>query len=180
MKNVDIHEGIDSTLMILQNRLKAKKDRPEIKILKAYDKLPTVECYAGQLNQVFMNVLSNAVDALEERDSDRSSEEIVAAPSTIEISTAIAEERAIVQIKDNGPGIPESLQQRLFDPFFTTKAVGKGTGLGLSISYQIVAEKHGGELECHSELGKGTTFTISIPLCQRCGVAPETNSLSPS
>ena len=164
-KAVNIHEGIDSTLLILQHRLKAKPDRPAIEIIKNYGNLPLVECYAGQLNQVFMNILSNAIDALEERDELRSREEKHKMPSYIRIKTEILEpDQVIIRIADNGAGITENVRQRLFDPFFTTKAVGKGTGMGLSISYQIVTQRHGGSLQCISSPGEGAEFIIQIPL----------------
>ena len=166
-KAVDLHAGIDSTLMLLQNRCKPRADHPGIVIVKEYGDLPLLECYPSQLNQVFMNILANAIDALEERDRQRSAAEIQAQPSQIHISTHLTPGReACIHITDNGPGIPSTLQQRLFDPFFTTKPVGKGTGLGLSISYQIVTERHGGRLLCHSELGKGAEFVITIPVHQ--------------
>jgi signal transduction histidine kinase len=165
MKAVDIHEGIDSTLLILQSRLKLKSERPEIKIIKEYGNLPLVNCYAGQLNQVFMNIINNAIDALDEHDTKRSIEEIHDAPSTIIITTKMSSDHAIaVKIADNGSGIPETVKAKLFNPFFTTKPVGKGTGLGLSISYQIITEKHKGTIQCVSELGLGTEFWIEIPL----------------
>ncbi len=165
VKNADLHQNIDSTLLILKNRLKDKPERPAVQILKAYSQLPPVSCHPGQLNQVFMNVLVNAIDALDERDGDRTYEEIEANPSIIWISTeVIAEDWVEIRIADNGPGIPLDTQSRLFDPFFTTKPVGKGTGLGLSISYQIVVEKHKGKLECHSVPNEGTKFVIRIPL----------------
>ncbi|WP_341738983.1 PAS domain S-box protein [Microcoleus sp. CAWBG640] len=165
MKAVNIHDGIDSTLMILQHRLKAKHNHPEIPVIKEYANLPLVECYAGQLNQVFMNVLSNALDALEERDLGRSTEEMRQNPSIISIKTELSKpDRVLVKIADNGPGMPESVRNRLFDPFFTTKAVGKGTGMGLSISYQIITDRHGGSLQCTSSLGNGAEFAIEIPL----------------
>lgn len=167
-KSVDIHDGIDSTLMILQNRIKGKSDRPEILILKEYGKLPHVECYAGQLNQVFMNILSNAIDALEEAIAQPNSpfQDKTRKPS-IQIHTDLLNGQWVcIRISDNGPGIPAAVRQRLFDPFFTTKAVGKGTGMGLSISYQIVTERHSGTLECHSEPGNGAEFVIKIPLKQ--------------
>ncbi|HEY9906500.1 MAG TPA: ATP-binding protein, partial [Thermosynechococcaceae cyanobacterium] len=155
-KEVNIHEGIDSTLMILQNRIKAKSDRPEILVVKHYGKLPPVECYAGQLNQVFMNLLSNAIDAIEDAHP---------ASPTLTIQTRITSSNQLqVSIADNGNGIPEKVRSRLFDPFFTTKPVGKGTGMGLSISYQIVTEKHNGALKCVSSPGEGATFVITIPL----------------
>ncbi|NJK70397.1 MAG: PAS domain S-box protein [Microcoleus sp. SU_5_3] len=165
MKEVNIHDGIDSTLMILQHRLKAKHNHPEIQVIKAYGKLPLVECYAGQLNQVFMNILSNALDALEERDLRRSADELREQPSHIRIRTEMSPSgKVIIRIADNGPGMTESVCNRLFDPFFTTKPVGKGTGMGLSISYQIVTERHGGSLHCNSSPGQGAEFAIEIPL----------------
>ncbi|WP_375493830.1 sensor histidine kinase [uncultured Nostoc sp.] len=167
MKEVDIHEGIDSTLLILQNRLKAKPEHPKIEIIKEYGELPLVECYAGQLNQVFMNVINNAIDALDMCNLRRSLQEIESNPSKIIISTKlISDNRVVVRIADNGPGMTQEVKKKLFDPFFTTKPVGQGTGLGLSISYQIVVQKHSGVLRCESELGKGTEFWIEIPLYQ--------------
>jgi Amt family ammonium transporter len=155
MKYVDLHEGIESTLLILQNRLKFKPDHPEIKIIKEYGNLPEVECYPSQLNQVFMNIINNAIDALEENQTQ---------PSQIKISTQQLDDRWItIHIADNGPGIPEEIRTKLFDPFFTTKPVGKGTGLGLSISYQIIVDKHHGKIECHSMPKQGTKFVIQIP-----------------
>ncbi|WP_204105891.1 MULTISPECIES: ATP-binding protein [Spirulina sp. CCY15215] len=166
VKAVDIHEGIESTLMILHNRLKAKPEHPEIKIIKEYGNIPSVECYAGQLNQVFMNLISNAIDALDEYNRDRTFAEIQADPSYIRIQTYYENNAVKIAIADNGAGIPEEAQQKLFDPFFTTKPIGKGTGLGLAISYQIVAEKHQGKIICTSQLGQGAEFTILLPLQQ--------------
>ncbi len=167
MKPVNIHDGIESTLLLLQNRLKAKPHHPNITVVKEYGDLPQVECYAGQLNQVLMNLLTNAIDALEDRDSQQSPQEIDQHPSTIRIRTEFLNNDHIrIRIADNGPGVPPSLQRRLFDPFFTTKPVGKGTGLGLSISYQIVTEKHGGLLHCLAEPDQGTEFVIEIPIFQ--------------
>ena len=161
MKPVDIHEGIDNTLLILQNRLKAKPDRSEIQVIKEYGKLPQIECYAGQLNQVFMNLLTNAIDALEEVIANRS---FYQSP-TIRIRTEILNKNWVkINIFDNGSGIPEQVKNRLFDPFFTTKPVGQGTGMGLSISYQIITERHKGSLQCFSSPGKGAEFEIKIPL----------------
>jgi signal transduction histidine kinase len=158
-KAVDIHEGIESTLMILQNRLKARPTHPEIEVIKEYGNLPPIECYAGQLNQVFMNILTNALDALDERDSVET--------KTIRISTSIYNSELVrISIADNGCGITEEVKKRLFDPFFTTKSVGKGTGMGMSISYQIVFQKHKGKLWCTSEPGEWTEFWIEIPLHQ--------------
>jgi PAS domain S-box-containing protein len=165
MKDVDIHEGLESTLMILQSRIKATSDRPEVIIAKNYGQLPLVDCYAGQLNQVFMNIISNALDAMEEADQKRTKEEKQARPNTIYISTElVASTQVKISIKDNGTGMPEKVRQRIFDPFFTTKSVGKGTGMGLAISYQIVVDRHHGTLECISQPGQGTEFVIQIPL----------------
>jgi PAS domain S-box-containing protein len=167
VKPVDIHDGIDSTLMILQSRIKARPDRAEIQIVKEYGNLPEVECFAGQLNQVFMNILVNAIDALEEQERRISPHKQKQHPSIIRIITEMTpNNQAVIRITDNGPGIPESLQNRIFDPFFTTKPVGKGTGMGMSISYQIIIEKHGGQLLCCSTPGGGTEFVIQIPIQQ--------------
>ncbi|MEH2050035.1 PAS domain-containing sensor histidine kinase [Nostoc sp.] len=158
-KAVDIHESIDSTLMILQHRLKEKPDFPEIHVSKNYTYLPLVECYAGQLNQVFMNILANAIDALEERTDNEIS------PPTITIHTTLIDSDWVkIAIADNGLGMPEKVEKQVFNPFFTTKPVGKGTGMGMSISYQIITEKHAGKLECYSKLGQGTEFVIAIPI----------------
>ncbi|MBD2495800.1 sensor histidine kinase [Nostoc sp. FACHB-280] len=166
MKPVDIHEGIDSTLLILQHNLKGKTGQQEIKIIKEFcDNLPLVECYAGGLNQVFMNLLSNAIDALREKEVENSKQKIEQQASYIQIQTQVKnEEYIIIHIKDNGFGIPEEVKSKLFDPFFTTKPVGKGTGLGLSISYQIIVDKHKGNIKCISYPGKGTEFVIEIPI----------------
>lgn len=174
MKAVNIHDGIDSTLMILQSRIKATDQRPAIAVHLEYGDLPPVECYAGQLNQVFMNVLSNAIDALEEVvQAERQIAATVRFSPTITIRTRIQESNWVeIAIADNGSGIPETIQSRLFDPFFTTKPVGKGTGMGLSISYQIVTEKHGGRFTCQSTLGSGTQFIIQIPLLQPSPAEP--------
>ncbi len=163
MKEVDIHEGIESTLLILQNRLKSKPNRTGIEIIKNYHQLPKVECYPGQLNQTFMNIINNAIDVLEEgRDKlDMQNPQII-------IHTELINNKTIaVRIADNGMGMTEKVKNKLFDPFFTTKPVGKGTGLGLSITYQIIVEKHQGKLSCQSEPGKGTEFIIEIPLHQK-------------
>ncbi len=219
---VDLHQGIDSTLLLLRHRIKAKAERPEIRVIKEYGDLPLVECHAGQINQVFMNILTNAIDALEELNVGRlnvegseelkvgrlnvegseelkvgrlnveGSEELKVArlnvkgsqknlqpanlqPATetnlqpvtpiIRIRTEVGEgNTVIIRIADNGPGIPPQMQQQIFDPFFTTKPVGQGTGLGLSITYQIVVEKHGGQLKCFSTPGEGTEFAIELPV----------------
>ncbi|MEQ8960466.1 MAG: PAS domain S-box protein, partial [Coleofasciculus sp. C2-GNP5-27] len=163
---VNIHEGIDHTLLILQSRIKAKGGRTGINIVKHYADLPLIDCYAGQLNQVFMNILCNAIDALEEGvEKGELGDGTLSTPPTIQVSTQVINENWIaIRIGDNGVGIPDSVKQQLFDPFFTTKPVGKGTGLGLSISYQIVVEKHGGHLKCLSSPGQGTEFVIEIPI----------------
>jgi two-component system, NtrC family, sensor kinase len=167
MKPVNIHEGIDSTLLMLRDRLKEQPDRPGISIIKKYGNLPNVECYAGQLNQVFMNILSNAIDALRQSDTANSPQVIQNRIPTITIYTEVKGSNWVeISIQDNGRGIAESVLPRLFDPFFTTKEVGQGTGLGLSISYQIVVEKHGGKLQCISAPGQGATFLIEIPIRQ--------------
>lgn len=168
VKAVNIHEGIDSTLTILHHRLKARPEHPGIKVIKEYGQLPAIECYAGQLNQVFMNILSNAIDALDEYHQQSCFVGKINQPATIHISTQIFKDNWMrIRIKDNGPGIKEEVKSKLFEPFFTTKPVGKGTGLGLSISYQIVVEKHGGKLHCQSVPGEGTEFLIEIPIQQR-------------
>ncbi|QSJ17387.1 hypothetical protein JYQ62_00395 [Nostoc sp. UHCC 0702] len=163
-KAVDIHEGIDTTLMILQHRLKAESRRPAIKVVKQYGKLPLVKCYVGQLNQVFMNLLANAIDALEESNNGKTFAEIETNPNRITITTSADDNYATVKIADNGPGIPEEVRARLFDAFFTTKAEGKGTGLGLAICHQIITDIHSGSLQCFSTLGQGTEFVIQIPI----------------
>ncbi|MEH2072912.1 MAG: ATP-binding protein [Nostoc sp.] len=172
MKPVNIHEGIDSTLLILQNRFKQMPGNNGIEIVKEYGDIPLVECYAGQLNQVFMNLISNAIDALDSYDSKRTIEDIEAKPSQIVIRTELRNSDYItVQIADNGPGMTEVVKQKLFDPFFTTKAAGKGTGLGLAISAQIVTEKHNGAIWCISEPGQGAEFWVEIPICQSSELA---------
>jgi two-component system NtrC family sensor kinase len=189
-KQVDIHEGIESTLLILQHRFKETAGHPKITLLKEFGNLPRVQCYAGQLNQVFMNIIGNAIDALEEametgQWADGELAPIPYCPSpTLRICTDVKYEQdalmqadsavsddsirhpshIVIRIADNGPGIPVDVHERLFDPFFTTKEPGKGTGLGLSISYQIVVEKHGGRLLCNSAPGQGTEFAIEIPV----------------
>ncbi|NET73894.1 MAG: HAMP domain-containing histidine kinase, partial [Sphaerospermopsis sp. SIO1G2] len=150
----------DSTIMILQNRLKAKQNHPKISVIKNYGYLPTVQCYPGQINQVFMNILSNAIDAVEEI-------EPVTKPRQITITTnRISDSHLSIKIADNGPGISPDIVPQLFDPFFTTKGIGKGTGLGLSISHQIIVDKHQGKLSCSSDLGEGTEFVIELPIKQ--------------
>ncbi|BAZ42299.1 histidine kinase [Calothrix sp. NIES-4101] len=156
LKQVNIHEGIESTLLILHNRLKAKPNHPEIQIIKNYAELPEIECFPGQLNQVFMNILVNAIDVLEEESS----------PCIKIITQLLNNNWVAIHIIDNGCGICEEIMSKLFDPFFTTKDVNKGTGLGLSISHQIIVDKHKGRLYCESTPGKGAKFVIEIPIQQ--------------
>ncbi|MEH2347547.1 MAG: GAF domain-containing protein [Nostoc sp.] len=183
-KRVDLHEGIDNTLLILQYQLKANGEFPGIKIIKDYGNIPKVECYAGQMNQVFMNIFTNAIDALEMVNSgfpleirgntewglgamgNGNKENKPSPMPTIHISTRVSADnsRLLIRISDNGPGMAVEVKKRIFDPFYTTKPVGRGTGLGLAISYQIIVEKHGGIMECISEPGKGTEFWIEIPV----------------
>ncbi|MEH1929361.1 GAF domain-containing sensor histidine kinase [Nostoc sp.] len=169
LKPVDIHEGLDSTLLILGHRLKNNNKHSAIEIVKEYGSLPLLECYPAQLNQVFMNLLSNSIDALEEKYKTiqenylKLSQRCPIIPLTIWISTQAVNNQIVIRIADNGLGIPEEVRSHIFDPFFTTKAIGKGTGLGLSISYQIVVEKHHGQIKCSSKPGEGTEFLIEIP-----------------
>jgi signal transduction histidine kinase len=165
VKAVNIHEGLDSTLLILENRIKATPERQAIEVIKKYGDLPCVECYVGQLNQVFMNILVNAIDAVEEKQINSFKN---CHPLQICIYTKLTNNQQVeIHIIDNGIGIPEKVKKMLFDPFFTTKPVGKGTGLGLSISYKIITEQHHGKLDCISTPGEGTEFIITIPLYQK-------------
>ncbi|MDY7019942.1 MAG: ATP-binding protein [Cyanobacteriota bacterium] len=175
VKAINIHEGLDSTLMILQHRLKASPERAEIQVIKDFGQLPLVECFSGLLNQVFMNILSNAIDALEDLSTERTAQKPIQHPSQIKISTALVNEKWVkIAIADNGIGIPQEIQQQIFDPFFTTKPVGKGTGMGMSISYQIITERHHGKLECFSTEGQGTEFVILIPVqLKKADATPE-------
>jgi two-component system NtrC family sensor kinase len=157
LKEVDIHEGLENTLMILEHRFQAEDGRDEIAIVKQYGELPLIQCYANQLNQVFLNILSNAIDALTNSSAGQSPE--------IRLTTKLINRQTVrISIADNGPGISEEIRQKVFDPFFTTKPVGKGTGLGLSMSYQIITEQHQGKLQCISQPGQGTEFMIEIPV----------------
>ncbi|MGC9524519.1 MAG: PAS domain S-box protein [Limnospira sp.] len=165
VKDIDLHENIDSTLTILETRFKEKPKHPAIQIQKQYGELPRIECYAGQLNQVLLNLFNNAIDAIHDRDRDRSLEDIISDPSCIWISTILTEAKTVqIRIADNGVGMSPETVAKIFDPFYTTKPVGAGTGLGLSTSYQIIVEKHGGSLRCVSQEGVGTEFAIEIPL----------------
>ncbi|HEY9701493.1 MAG TPA: ATP-binding protein, partial [Allocoleopsis sp.] len=163
MKYVNIHEGLNSTLLILHHQLKASSDRPEIKVIKEYGNLPLVECMGGQLNQVFMNLISNSIDALEGYGNNG----VKISNPQIKIKTELlGDNQVCIRIGDNGPGMNEEVRQKLFETFFTTKPVGKGTGLGLSISYQIIVEKHHGLMNCISTPGSGAEFIIVIPVKQ--------------
>ena len=186
LKPTDIHEGLENTLMLLASRLNATISRPAIKIVKAYEKIPSVDCYASQLNQVFMNILLNAIDCIDEADapSDASTQhdeqrgefqdepqtkpqiEYIQRPHQIVLQTFKKDERAVIQITNSGPPIPEDIAQRMFDPFFTTKSVGKGTGMGLAISYQTIVDLHKGALEYTQTAEGKTTFIIEIPISQ--------------
>jgi signal transduction histidine kinase len=161
----DIHVSIESTLVLLKYRLRNNKKRQEIQVVKNYGDLPKIECFPGQLNQVFMNILANAIDAFDEL-ANQSIESGIRIKGTIEISTAVnqANTYVIISIKDNSMGMSSEVKERIFEPFFTTKAVGKGTGLGLSISKEIVEKQHKGKLDCISVLGEGTEFVIEIPI----------------
>ncbi|WP_414545873.1 sensor histidine kinase [Nostoc sp. CCY0012] len=177
-KAVNLHEGIDSTLIILNNRIKASPNNSKgIKIIKNYGKLPLIECYSGQINQVFMNIIANAIDALEDsllstrlsmvNEKTTNNGQLTTENPQIHISTdIISNDWVEIRIADNGLGMDEKVKAKLFDPFFTTKDVGKGTGLGLSISYRIISELHGGKIYCHSAPGAGAEFVIQIPIRQ--------------
>jgi signal transduction histidine kinase len=158
----NLHEGIDSTLLILKYRLQANQHRPAIEVIQDYGELPPIECFPGQLNQVFMNILANAIDALEESNTGRSFSEIKDNPNQIIIMTSIQDKSVKIAIADNGKGMTESVKEKIFDHLFTTKQVGKGTGLGLAIARQIVVEKHGGSIDCVSVPGQGTKFMIQL------------------
>lgn len=159
-KNADIHQGIDTTLMILCHRLKANEVHPKVEVIKEYGELPEIECFPGQLNQVFMNLLANAIDVFE--DKAKNKEFFI---PQIRITTQLINDNSVkIIIADNGYGMSEKVRNNLFNAFFTTKPEGKGTGLGLSISYQIITETHGGTLECFSSEGEGTEFVIQIPV----------------
>ena len=168
LKKIDIHENIESTLVILQNRLNGRAGRPEIHVTKNYGKLPLIECYGGLLNQVVMNLLVNAIDAIEQRRESLEIQERLDYIGMITITTSMtSEHQVLLSIEDNGCGMSPQVQEKIFDPFFTTKSVGKGTGMGLATSYQIVTENHQGHLHCFSTVGKGTEFRIELPIRNR-------------
>ena len=163
-KLANLHEGLESTLLILAYRLKANVDHPPIKLIKEYGELPLIECYPGEINQVFMNLICNAIDAIEEIQINQDFEETSKYIGVIRIKTESIGERVILRIADNGSGISEADRTKIFDAFYTTKTIGKGTGLGLSIAYQIVVNNHYGKLTCHSTQGEGTEFVIELPM----------------
>ena len=160
----NLHEGLDSTLLILKYRIKANEKRPAIIIEQEYGDIPPIKCFPGQLNQVFMNILANAIDMFDEMAQTQTFAELAAHPQQITISTQAIANQVYIRIKDNGKGISPEIIPRVFDHLFTTKGVGKGTGLGLAIARQIVEEKHGGKITLNSALGQGTEFLISLPV----------------
>ncbi|BAY99400.1 two-component hybrid sensor and regulator [Tolypothrix tenuis PCC 7101] len=162
----NIHEGLDSTLLILKYRLKANEHRPAIKVIRNYGNIPEIDCFPGQLNQVFMNILANAIDMFDEMAQQTTLKELETHPQEITIQTTLLSAQNTVEIRiiDNGKGMNDSVKSKIFDHLFTTKEVGKGTGLGLAIARQIAIEKHGGRLEVESQLGKGSEFFISLPV----------------
>jgi predicted ATPase/signal transduction histidine kinase/GAF domain-containing protein len=162
--SANLHEGIDSTLLILKYRLKANDKRPAIEVITNYGEIPPIDCFPGQLNQVFMNILANAIDMFDEMAQGRSFKELEAHPQQITISTTLVDDQVQIAIRDNGKGMSAEVQSRIFDHLFTTKSVGKGTGLGLAIAHQIVVDKHGGSLEVESEPGQGATFLIQLSI----------------
>ncbi|MEH2146141.1 sensor histidine kinase [Nostoc sp.] len=162
----NLHEGIESTILILKYRLKASDKRPAIEVITDYGKLPPVKCFLGQLNQVFMNILANAIDVLDTESVGRTFAQLQANPQQIIIRTEVCSDQntVVISIKDNGSGMPEKIKAHIFDHLFTTKEIGKGTGLGLAIARQIVEETHNGKLLCNSVLGEGTELVINIPV----------------
>lgn len=178
IKSVDIHEGIDSTLVILQNRFKGRQDHPAIQLIREYDRLPLVECYVGQLNQVLMNLLNNAIDAILEKRKKSAAD--TALPCIWVSTSLINSDWVRIRIKDNGLGMDNFTRKQLFQPFFTTKEPGKGTGLGLAISYQIIVEKHGGQIHCFSQPEEGTEFLVDIPIRQSDRVRNESQLMNAS
>jgi len=162
--NFYLYEGIDSTILILKHRLQSNDKRPEIKVITEYGNIPQIQCFPGQLNQVFINILANAIDALDESNHGRSFAEIKANPNLINITTTVVDHHVQISIMDNGNGMDRGVKNKIFDHLFTTKEVGKGTGLGLAIARQIVEEKHQGTINVNSKLGQGTEFIITLPI----------------
>jgi two-component system, NtrC family, sensor kinase len=167
VKTVDIHEGIESTVLILQHRLSHSKVG-EIQLIHDYGNLPRITCYAGQLNQVFMNIIANAIDAIEEANFNRTADQTASQVGQITVRTSLLNQEWVeIVIADNGSGIPDHVKPHIFNPFFTTKPVGKGTGMGMAISYKIITQNHRGKLECRSTPGEGTEFVIQVPVHPR-------------
>ncbi|MEM8545710.1 MAG: ATP-binding protein, partial [Cyanobacteria bacterium P01_H01_bin.119] len=168
LKTVDLHEGIDSTLMVLNPRIGQTSRRCAIEIVREHGDIPPIECYAGDINQVLINLLNNAIDALEEIRALCSDQEdaLLSKQPIIRVQTAYSNQQVTITIADNGPGIPQEIRTRVFDPFFTTKPMGQGTGLGLYVSHKIVVQDHGGNLLCQPNSGGGTMFIVSIPVRQ--------------
>ncbi|MGL5058739.1 MAG: sensor histidine kinase, partial [Microcoleus sp.] len=161
----DVSDGLENMLLLLQHRLPAQDGRRDIKVVKEYGNLPLVECYAGQLNQAFLNIINNAIDALDLSAKESEISENRQFKPLISIRTKVVEAgRIAIEIADNGMGMSEDIKARIFDPFFSTKPAGEGSGLGLAVSYEIVVQQHKGELQCFSEPGKGTEFRLEIPL----------------
>ncbi|MEL6816973.1 MAG: HAMP domain-containing sensor histidine kinase, partial [Cyanobacteria bacterium J06598_3] len=165
--SANLNEGLDSTLLILKYRLKGNDQRPTIEVIKDYDDLPAIQCFPGRLNQVFMNLLANAIDMFDEVASQSSFEQLKHQPAqkiSVKTSLSTGKNAIEIRIRDNGKGMTENVKAKIFDHLFTTKAVGKGTGLGLAIARQIITEAHGGDLSVSSELGQGTEFCIRLPI----------------
>jgi signal transduction histidine kinase len=160
----NLHDGLDSTLLILKHRLKPSETRPEIQIVKDYGDFPPIECFAGQINQVFMNIIANAIDAMEKSNEGKFYAEIAAQPNCLTIRTMALLDTVQVSLQDNGSGMPPEVRERIFEHLYTTKEVGKGTGLGLAIAHQIITVKHGGTIVVDSQPGVGTQFVITLPL----------------
>ncbi|MEM1172486.1 MAG: ATP-binding protein [Cyanobacteria bacterium P01_H01_bin.35] len=161
----NIHDGIESTLVILKHRTKVNSQRPQIEIIKEYSEVPEINCFPGQLNQVFMNILANAIDAFDEANAGKTFAQIQEYPNQIKIRTSKVNENEVkIEIQDNGCGMKPETKERIFEQGFTTKGVGKGTGLGMAIAHQIITEKHGGKISCDSTVGEGTIFTIILPI----------------
>jgi signal transduction histidine kinase len=163
-KLANLHETIDNTILILGHRLKANSERPAIEIVKEYGNLPLIVCYSGEISQVFMNLIANAIDAIEDTQKNQDYYTISQNPGVIRIKTEVIGEQVICRIADNGEGISEAVKSKIFDAFYTTKPIGKGTGLGLSIAYQIIAVNHNGKISCHSQPGAGLEFVIELPI----------------
>ncbi|MCF4966423.1 hybrid sensor histidine kinase/response regulator [Nostoc sp. CMAA1605] len=163
-KLANLHEALESTLLILGHRLKANPQRPAIEVIKEYGDLPLIDCYLGEISQVFMNLITNAIDAIEESQKNQNYHEILQNPGKIILKTEVIEDRVICHISDNGTGISEEVKNQIFNAFYTTKPIGKGTGLGLSIAHQIIVVNHNGKILCNSRPGFGLEFVIELPI----------------